>query len=275
MLLKDKIAVITGGAKGMGEATSKKFAEQGAIVVIADLDFDAARIVADNIQTGGGQARAYNQVDVTNQLTIKATVDQAMKEFGRIDILVNCAGGTFGANGSSENINMNDWDRTMKLNLNGTLNPIMEILPYMKKQKSGKIVNFSSIGAFNAYTVVLHYHAAKGAVESLTHNLAFELAPLGIHANVISPGPIMTPFWDELMPTGPERDQFTEALANKEVPMQRMGTAEDIAGVCLFLASGLSDYVTGQKINVGGGMGNIISHNSTFLSSDENKQVNK
>ncbi|MBT2700079.1 SDR family oxidoreductase [Bacillus sp. ISL-40] len=275
MLLKDKIAVITGGAKGMGEATSKKFAEQGATVVIADLDFNAARIVSENIQTGGGQARAYNQVDVTDQSTIKTTVDRTIEEFGRIDILVNCAGGTFGANGSSENINMNDWDRTMKLNLNGTLNPIMEILPYMKKQKSGKIVNFSSIGAFNAYTVVLHYHAAKGAVESLTHNLAFELAPLGIHANVISPGPIMTPFWDELMPPGPERDQFTEALANKEVPMQRMGTAEDIAGVCLFLASDLSDYVTGQKINVGGGMGNIISHNSTFLSSDENKQVNK
>lgn len=275
MLLKDKIAVITGGAKGMGEATSKKFAEQGATVVIADLDFNAARIVSDKIQTAGGQARAYNQVDVTDQLTIKATVDQAMVEFGKIDILVNCAGGTFGANGSSENINMNDWNRTMKLNLNGTLNPIMEILPYMKKQKYGKIVNFSSMGAFNAYTVVLHYHAAKGAVESLTHNLAFELAPLGIHVNVISPGPIMTPFWDELMPPGPERDQFTAALAKKEVPMQRMGTAEDIAGVCLFLASGLSDYVTGQKIFVGGGMGNILSHNSTFLSSDENKQVNK
>lgn len=275
MLLKDKIAVITGGAKGMGEATSKKFAEQGATVVIADLDFNAARIVADNIQSAGGQARAYNQVDVTNQSTIKATVDQAMEEFGRIDILVNCAGGTFGANGSSENINMNDWERTMKLNLNGTLNPIMEILPYMKKQRYGKIVNFSSMGTFNAYTVVLHYHASKGAVESLTHNLAFELAPLGIHVNVISPGPIMTPFWDELMPPGPERDQFTAALAKKEVPMQRMGTAEDIAGVCLFLASELSDYVTGQKIFVGGGMGNILSHNSTFLSSDENKQVNK
>ncbi|QIZ07496.1 SDR family NAD(P)-dependent oxidoreductase [Priestia megaterium] len=99
MLLKDKIAVITGGAKGMGEATSKKFAEQGATVVIADLDFNAARIVADNIQSAGGQARAYNQVDVTNQSTIKATVDQAMEEFGRIDILVNCAGGTFGLTG--------------------------------------------------------------------------------------------------------------------------------------------------------------------------------
>ncbi|MDR7236336.1 SDR family NAD(P)-dependent oxidoreductase [Neobacillus drentensis] len=136
-----------------------KSSEQGATVVIADLDFEVACIVADNIQKEGGQARAYNQVDVTNQSTIKATVDQAIEEFDRIDILVNCAGGTFGANGSSENINMNDWDRTMKLNLNGTLNPIMEILPYMKKQKYGKIVNFSSMGAFNAYTVVLHYHA--------------------------------------------------------------------------------------------------------------------
>ncbi len=103
---------------------------------------------------------------------------------------------------------MDDWDKTLQLNLNGTLNPILEVLPYMKKQKSGKIVNFSSMGAFNAYTVVLHYHAAKGAVESLTHNLAFELAPLGIHVNVISPGPIMTPFWDEIMPPGPERDLF-------------------------------------------------------------------
>lgn len=275
MLLKDKIAIVTGGAKGMGEATCNKFAEEGAIVVIADLDFDSAQKVADKINTAGGLARAYTKVDVTDKTTIKAMVDATVEEFGKIDILINCAGGTFGANGSSENINMDDWDRTMALNLNGTLNPIMEVLPYMKKQKSGKIVNFSSMGAFNAYTVVLHYHAAKGAVESLTHNLAFELAPLGIHVNVISPGAILTPFWDELMPPGPQRDQFTDALAKKEIPMQRMGTAGDIAGVCLFLASALSDYVTGQKINVGGGMGNIISHNSTFLSSDENKQVNK
>jgi NAD(P)-dependent dehydrogenase (short-subunit alcohol dehydrogenase family) len=275
MLLKDKIAIVTGGAKGMGEATCKRFAEQGATVIIADLDFDLAQTVANTINSSGGKARAYSKVDVTDNSTIKETVNAAIVEFDRIDILINCAGGTFGANGTSENINMKDWNKTIELNLNGTLNPIMEVLPYMKNQKYGKIVNFSSMGAFHAYTVVLHYHAAKGAVESLTHNLAFELAPLGIHVNVISPGPIMTPFWDELMPPGPERDQFTDALAKKEVPMQRMGTPEDIAGVCLFLASNLSDYVTGQKINVGGGMGNIISHNSTFLSSDENKQVNK
>ncbi|MFJ7729204.1 SDR family NAD(P)-dependent oxidoreductase [Neobacillus sp. NPDC097160] len=275
MLLKDKVAIITGGAKGMGEATGKKFAEEGATVIIADLDFDSAQMAVEQIQSSGGRARAYNRVDVTDSATIKATVNQTIAEFGKVDILVNCAGGTFGSNGSSENINMNDWDRTINLNLNGTLYPIMEVLPYMKEQKSGKIVNFSSMGAFNAYTVVLHYHAAKGAVESLTHNLAFELAPQGIHVNVISPGPIMTPFWDELMPQGPERDQFTAALAKKEVPLQRMGTPEDIAGVCLFLSTGLSDYVTGQKINVGGGMGNIISHNSTFLSSEENGKVNK
>jgi len=274
-MLKDKIAIVTGGAKGMGEATCYKFAEEGATVIIADFDFDSAQKVADKINTIGGHARAYNKVDVTDKSTIKATVDSTIEEFDKIDILINCAGGTFGANGSSENINMNDWDRTIDLNLNGTMNPILEVLPYMRKQKYGKIVNFSSMGAFNAYTVVLHYHAAKGAVESLTHNLAFELAPQGIHVNVISPGPILTPFWDELMPSGPERNEFTDALAKKEVPMQRMGTAKDIAGVCLFLASGLSDYVTGQKIYVGGGMGNIISHNSTYLSSSENKQVNK
>jgi NAD(P)-dependent dehydrogenase (short-subunit alcohol dehydrogenase family) len=275
MLLKDKIAIVTGGAKGMGEATCKRFAEQGATVIIADLDLDIAQKVAGNINDSGGRARAYYRVDVTDISTIKDLTNAVIEEFGRIDILINCAGGIFGANGTSEKINMKDWNKTIELNLNGTLNPIMEVLPYMKKQNYGKIVNFSSMGAFNAYTVVLHYHAAKGAVESLTHNLAFELAPLGIHVNVISPGPIMTPFWEELMPPGPERDQFTDALAKKEVPMQRMGTPEDIAGVCLFLASNLSDYVTGQKINVGGGMGNIISHNSTFLSSDENKQVNK
>ncbi len=167
MLLKDKVAIVTGGANGMGEATCLKFAEEGAKVVIADLNLDSAQNVADKINTSGGTARAYNKVDVTDKQAIKDLVDATISEFGKIDILINCAGGTFGANGTSENINMEDWDRTIALNLNGTLHPILEVLPHMKKQKYGKIVNFSSMGAFDAYTVVLHYHAAKGAVESL------------------------------------------------------------------------------------------------------------
>ena len=276
MFLKDQVALITGGAKGMGEAASKLFAEQGAKVVIADLDIDTATEVATAINHSGGTARAYNKVDVTNKNDIKQTIEAAVQEFGKIDILVNCAGGTFGGgNGNTDNLDMEDWEKTMQLNLNGTLNPILEVLPFMKKQQFGRIINFSSMGAFDAYTVVLHYHAAKGAVESLTHNLAFELAPKGINVNVISPGPIMTPFWEELLPAGNERDQFFQGLSAKEVPMKRMGTAEDIAGVCLFLASSLSNFVTGQKIYVGGGMGNILSHNSTFLMTNENLMVNK
>ncbi|WKA59103.1 SDR family oxidoreductase [Planococcus shenhongbingii] len=276
MFLKDQVALITGGAKGMGEATAKLFAKEGAKIVIADLDIDSAKKVAATINHSGGTARTYNKVDVTDKNTIKQTIEAAIEEFGKIDILVNCAGGTIGGgNGNTENLDMEDWEKTMQLNLNGTLYPILEVLPYMKKQGFGRIVNFSSMGAFDAYTVVLHYHAAKGAVESLTHNLAFELAPAGINVNVISPGPIMTPFWEELLPAGDARDRFFRDLSAKEVPMKRMGTAEDIAGVCLFLSSSLSNFVTGQKIYVGGGMGNILSHNSTFLMTGENLIVNK
>ena len=202
-------------------------------------------------------------------------VESTIHQFGQIDVLVNCAGGVLSGNGTSENITRGDWDRVIDLNLNGTVNIILEVLPHMKNRQYGKIVNFSSMGAFNPYSVVLHYHAAKGAIESLTSNLAFELAPQGIFVNVIAPGPIMTPFWDKVIPAGADKAMLTDAIAEKEVPLGRFGTAEDIAGVALFLSSNLSDFVTGEKINVGGGMGNVVSHNSTFLSSKENQIINK
>lgn len=275
MLLKDKVAIVTGGSNGMGEAVSRKFAAEGAKVIIADLNVEKGKRVASEISESGGICEVFSKMDITNVEDVKTTVQRTIERFGTIDILVNCAGGVLSDNGTSENVNMADWNRVIDLNLNGTMNVIMEVLPHMKQKKYGKIVNFSSMGAFNAYTVVLHYHAAKGAIESLTHNLAFELAPSGIYVNVITPGPIMTPFWDKVMPPGQERDVLTDAIAEKEVPLGRFGTAEDIAGVALFLSSSLSDYVTGQKINVGGGMGNILSHNSTFLSSAQNAQINK
>ena len=275
ILLKGKIAIVTGGSNGMGEAVSKRFAHEGATVVIADMNFDRAKTVAQQIQQQGDNCEVYHQVDITNVEMVQSLVKKTVDQFGRIDILVNCAGGVLSDNGKSDNINMSDWDKVVNLNLNGTMNVILEVLPHMKTQKYGKIVNFSSMGAFNPYSVVLHYHAAKGAIESVTSNLAFELAPKGIYVNVIAPGPIMTPFWDKVMPPGPERDDLLNSVAKKEVPIGRLGTAEDIAGVALFLSSELSDFVTGQKINVGGGMGNIVSNNSTFLSSEENTVINK
>ncbi|QCR32133.1 SDR family NAD(P)-dependent oxidoreductase [Lysinibacillus sp. SGAir0095] len=275
MLLNQRIAIVTGGSNGMGEAIVKKFASEGAIVVIADIHVDRAIQVANEINATGGTCKVFGKVDITDKNQVQYTVQETVKSFGRIDILINCAGGVLSGNGTSDNITMDDWNKVLDLNLNGTMNMILEVLPFMKAEGYGKIVNFTSMGAFNPYSTVLHYHAAKGAIESVTANLAFELAPQGIYVNSVAPGPIRTTFWDKLMPPGEERDRFMENLAEKEVPLGRMGTAEDIAGVALFLSSSLSDFVTGEKINVGGGMGNIISHNSTYLSSKENSIINK
>jgi NAD(P)-dependent dehydrogenase (short-subunit alcohol dehydrogenase family) len=277
IILENKVGIVTGGASGMGEDICQTFAQEGCSVVVADLNLKGAQSVADRITTKGGKAIAV-KCDITKQDQIDEMVKKTISEFGgRIDILINCAGGVPGTDGTgnTENIRIKDWDRVLEINLKGTFLAIMGVLPYMKKQKYGKIVNFSSMGAFNPYTPVLHYHAAKGGIESLTINLAFELAPQQIHVNTIVPGPILTPFWDELMPAGPERDAFTNTLAMKEAPLQRMGRPKDITGAALFLASDMSDYVTGQKIYVGGGMGNIISHESTFLMSRENKKINQ
>jgi NAD(P)-dependent dehydrogenase (short-subunit alcohol dehydrogenase family) len=276
IILENKAAVITGGAKGMGEDMCVTFADEGCSVVVADIDIENARAVAEKIRAKGGKAIAV-KCDITKQDEIDAMVEAAMREFGKIDILVNCAGGVPGTDGtgSTETIRISDWDRIIELNLKGTFLVTMAVLPHMKKRRYGKIINFSSMGAFHPRTPVLHYHAAKGGVESLTVNLAFELAPLQIHVNTIVPGPIVTPFWDELMPPGPERDAFFRQLAEKEAPLQRMGYPRDITGAALYLASDMSDYVTGQKIYVGGGMGNILAHEGTFLMSKEQKTLKK
>lgn len=273
MMLKDRVAIVTGGAKGMGRSTSLKFAEEGCAVVVADIDIESAQNVAEEIAAMGGKAIA-TRTDVTNKAEIREMVEKTIREFGKIDILINTAGGVPGTEGrgDSETILEDEWDRIVNLNLKGTLNVTLGVLPHMKERKFGKIVNFSSMGAFHPSISVLHYHSSKGAIEALSTNLAFELAPQNIYVNTIVPGPIVTPFWNSLMPPGPERDAFFNALGHKEVPLGRIGTPEDIAGVALFLASPLSDYVTGQTIFVGGGMGCISSHEATFLSCDANKR---
>lgn len=267
MLLRQKVAIITGAADGMGKATAELFIANGAAVVLADINENKLSALSAIL----GRDARHHVVDITKPDQIEKMVQSTLDEFGRIDILVNYAGGILSPHGSSSNLNMADWQPMLDLNLTGTLNVIMSVLPSMKNAKSGKIVNVSSLGALNPYVSVLHYHAAKAGVESLTKNLAFELASQNINVNTIAPGPILTSFWDKLIEPGEERNQMTNALANKEVPLGRMGTAEDVAGVALFLASSLSDFVTGEKINVGGGIGNVVSQNSTFTESPGNK----
>jgi NAD(P)-dependent dehydrogenase (short-subunit alcohol dehydrogenase family) len=264
MLLKDKVAIVTGGAKGMGKGIALKFAEEGCVVVINDLDIDGAQGVVAEIAAKGSRGLAF-KADITKSTEIQEMVDRTIGDFGKIDILVNNAGGVPGTkgSGSSDTISEEEWDRIIALNLKGPFLVCKAVLPGMKKNRYGKIINLSSMGAVSPSVSVLHYHAAKAGVLGLTINLAFELAPLGIYANAIVPGPIDTPFWDALMPPGPERDRFLSSLAKFEIPLGRMGTPQDIAGVALFLASDLSDYMTGQVLCVAGGQP-LLSHSCTF-----------
>jgi NAD(P)-dependent dehydrogenase (short-subunit alcohol dehydrogenase family) len=268
LLLEDRSAIITGGAKGMGKAMCLLFAKEGCNIVVNDLDIESALKVADEVKSIGRKSLAI-KADISNRTEVNAMVDRTMKEFGKIDILVNNAGGVAGIKGgNSETATEEDWDKAINVNLKGAFLVCIAVIPHMKKQKYGKIISISSMGAVSPSVSVIHYHAAKAGILGLTTNLAFELAPLNIYVNAIVPGPIETPFWDALQPSGPERDAFFAAMAKKEVPLGRMGTPDDIAGPALFLASHLSDYVTGQVIYAAGGQP-LLSHSSTFMSSRE------
>ncbi len=264
MLLKDKVALVTGGANGMGRGIAHMFAEEGCDLIINDLMLDAAQKVADEVRSLGRRAIAV-KADITNGAEIENMTEAAVKEFGRIDILINSAGGVPGTagRGNSDNITEAEWDRVVDLNLKGPFLVTLSVLPVMKKNKYGKIVFISSMGAVSPCVSVLHYHSAKAGILGLTINLAFELAPQNIYVNAIVPGPVDTTFWDALVPAGPEREALFDAIAKKEVPLEKIGRPKDIAGPALFLASGLSDYVTGQILYVAGGQP-ILAHGGTF-----------
>jgi 3-oxoacyl-[acyl-carrier protein] reductase len=264
MLLKDKVAIVTGGAKGMGRGICLSFAQEGAKVVACDLDYDGCKSVAAEVEAAGGKALAF-KTDITKSAEIAEMVNGTLAEFGTVDILINCAGGVPGthASGATGTFDEAEFDRIIGINLKGPWLVTEAVLPTMKKNQSGKIVFVSSMGAVSPVVSVLHYHAAKAGVIGLSLNLAFELAPLNIRVNTIVPGPIETTFWDSLLPAGPERESFFKALSNHEVPLKRMGTPDDIAGAALFLASDLSAFVTGQTLCVAGGQP-MQSHNTVF-----------
>ena len=267
MLLENRVAIVTGAAGGMGKATAMMFAREGADVLVADLKAGLAEETAAAIRKMGRKSLAV-KVDISRKADVDNMAAQAVKAFGRIDILVNCAGGVMGIKGGdTTNCTEADWEKIVSVNLKGTFLACMSVIPQMKKQKYGKIVSISSMGAVSPATSVLHYHSAKAGVIGLSTNLAFELAPFNIYSNVIVPGPVETTFWDGLMNPGRERDNFFSALAKQEVPLGRIGKAEDIAGPALFLASGLSDYVTGQVLYVGGGQP-LMAQAATFLNAN-------
>ena len=262
-MLKDQVAIVTGGTSGMGEAVAKCYASEGAKVVIVGRSEKKANRIVDEITAAGGTARFYQSVDVSKKADIEAVVAKTIEEFGRIDILAAFAGQTF--DGGDKMTMEEVLVRTTEVNQYGMYYSCFAVIPQMKKQKSGKIIICSSNGAFNPTAPAYEYHMAKGACESLTVNLAMDMAKHGIRVNCIKPGPIVTPFWDELMEDGPERREMLKGIAEIEVPLQRTGTAEDVAGPALFFASDLSAYVTGLCMYVAGGMGYVYAYGQSSI----------
>jgi NAD(P)-dependent dehydrogenase (short-subunit alcohol dehydrogenase family) len=255
LLLENKVAIITGGAKGIGKAISLKFAEEGCDIVVNAMHIEGAEKVAEEVKKLGRRSLAI-ATDVSDTAQVNDMVDRTVKEFGKIDILVNNAGGISEATGGAiESTTDEDWNRIIGINLTGQFLCCRAVIPHMKKNKYGKIVNVSSMGAIHPPAPIVHYHSAKGGVLGLTTNLAYELRQENITVNAILPGPVLSEFFNNMLDemTEEEGKAFFNMLDNK-VPMHRMGKPEEIAGVALFLASDMSSYVTGEAINVGGGL---------------------
>jgi 3-oxoacyl-[acyl-carrier protein] reductase len=244
MLLKDKVAIVTGAAQGIGKAISISFARCGAMVVIADIDLTGAGAVASEIQSMGKSAFALS-VDVSSSKEVETMVVRTLDKFEKIDILVNNAGITR----DSFLIRMSDedWARVIDVNLKGAFNCCREVAKTMIKKRSGKIVNIASIVGLTGNKGQTNYAASKAGLIGLTKSLARELSARGINVNAIAPGFIETTMTEELS------ESLKEKMLGK-IPLARAGSVDDVAKVALFLASEYADYITGQVINVDGGM---------------------
>jgi 3-oxoacyl-[acyl-carrier protein] reductase len=257
MLLEGRVAIVTGGAKGMGRAICERFAQEGAKVTIADISMPEAEETLRLVEAAGSKGLVV-KCDVTSGEQVKEMVAATINAFGKLDILVNNAGAVVGAHGKPTNLEVlteDAWDRVVDLNLKGVFLCSKAAVPYMKANGYGKIVNLSSLGAISPPSPHPHYHAAKAGVLGLTYDMAGELGPHNIYVNAIMPGPIRTPFFDEIVEskTKEEAEAFFAMIGNM-APLGRMGRPEEIAGAALFFASDLSSYVTGAVLPVTGGL---------------------
>jgi NAD(P)-dependent dehydrogenase (short-subunit alcohol dehydrogenase family) len=254
MLLKDRVAIITGGAKGMGKAMVHRFADEGCAVAIADISIKEADETAEELSKQGKKVIAI-KCDVASFDQVKATVDKVRATFGKIDILVNNAGGLLNRT-PIEDMTEQEWDSMIGLNLKSQFLFCKFVIPGMKAQKYGKILNFSSLGAIHPPDHLPHYHSAKGGVMGLTKDLAFTLAPFGIYVNAILPGPIRTSFFDfhTSSMTDKEKDDFFTGFGKAATPLGRIGYPQEIAEAALFFCSDMSSYTTGETLLVSGGL---------------------
>jgi 3-oxoacyl-[acyl-carrier protein] reductase len=243
MRLANKIAIITGGAQGIGEATALKFSKEGAKVAICDVNETACKAVADAIIKAGGEALAF-KVDVTDMASITAMVAAVKAKWGRVDALVNNAGITSDA--QLKKMTEEQFDRVININLKGTYNCTKAVVDIMLEQGSGSITNASSIVGVYGNFGQTNYAATKWAVIGMAKTWAKELGPKGIRVNVVAPGFVATP----ILASMPEK---VIKMMEEKVPLRRLGKPEELANAYAWLASDEASYVNGAVLEVSGG----------------------
>jgi meso-butanediol dehydrogenase/(S,S)-butanediol dehydrogenase/diacetyl reductase len=272
MRLKDKVAIVTGGGGGLGEGISLCFAREGADVVVSDVKMELAEKVAAAVKEKGRKALAM-QTDVRSEAQVEKLVSRTIADFGGVDILV-CSHGVSGMTHREhdpdepitlEGITEDDWDLTLDVNLKGVFLCNRAIAPHFKQKNAGKIINVSSIAGRQGSSQLLADSISKAGVIALTQAVAQQLAPYGVNVNTICPGIIYTPMWQEgakllarmdprLKDLNMEPKDALDFVVQMTIPLKRYQTAEDIGNAAVFLASDEAKEITGQAINVCGGM---------------------
>ncbi len=244
--LKGRVAIITGAARGIGRSAAFKMIEEGAPVVLVDILSKELTLLADELNASGGMALGLT-IDISDKNAVQKMVEQAAGQFGTVDILVNNAG--LGSSAPLEAAKEEDWDAVVKVNLKGSFFCAQAVVPIMKKNRYGKIVNIGSRVSLGKEDRTV-YAATKAGLIGMTRTWALELAQYNINVNYIGPGTIATEMFKQVNPEGSEK---TVALINS-IPLKRMGRPEDVANLISFLASDEASFITGQTIFICGGM---------------------
>lgn len=247
--VEGKSAIVTGGARGIGKATALRLAEEGAKVAIFDV-LDDGESVAEDIRKAGGEAM-FLKIDLTDEAAISAAVDKVAEAFGTVDVLVNNAAVT-GVNKLTHEVSLDEWRQVFDVNVTGVFLTSKHVLPKMMAQKSGSIVNFSSIYGLIGNNDIPPYHATKGAVLMMTKTDAVCYAPHGIRVNAVHPGSTKTELFLQAAETYPDGKDAYLAMMGEKHPLT-MGEPVDVANCVLFLASDESRFVTGTSLVCDGG----------------------
>lgn len=249
MRLKDKVAIVTGGGHGIGRGYCLRLADEGAKVVVADIDMAGAEAVAKTIQSQGGEALAL-RTDVSDPVSTDEMAKKTAERFGRIDILVNNAA-MFTVHPLSRvafwDITLEEWNRVMAVNITGVFLCTRAVLPYMKAQGKGKIINQGATAFHQGLGNYTHYVTSRGAVVGMTRSMARDLGAFNINVNVLAPGSTLTPESSDAA----AQERQKQAMVRRAI--KKPSRPEDLTGTLVFLASSDSDYITGQTIAVDGG----------------------